>query len=110
VKTVFFVKTLWYAASLFLSTFGGFKKSRVLMTGVSPVNKTCKHTFKAENKHLVCQMHRYRKSQNRLLKVCCVPATSTGLPTVSFFFSFLFFVAVANYSTNKANKAGGMRH
>ena len=30
--------------------------------------------------------HRYRKSQNRLLKICCVPATSAGLP-----FSFLFF-------------------
>ncbi len=36
--------------------------------------------------------HRYRKSQNRLLKVCCVPATSAGLPRVSFFFSFLFFL------------------
>ncbi len=49
--------------------------------------------------------HRYRKSHNRLLKVCCVPATSAGLPRISFFFSF--FVAVAIYSTNKANKAGG---
>ncbi len=29
--------------------------------------------------------------QNRLLKVCYVPATSAGLPRVSFFFSFLFF-------------------
>ncbi len=28
--------------------------------------------------------------QNRLLKVCYVPATSAGLPRVSFFFSFLF--------------------
>jgi hypothetical protein len=27
--------------------------------------------------------------QNRLLKVCYVPATSGGLPRVSFFFSFL---------------------
>ena len=36
--------------------------------------------------------HRYRKSQNRLLKVCCVPATSAGLPMVSFFFSFLFLL------------------
>jgi hypothetical protein len=26
--------------------------------------------------------------QNRMLKVCYVPATSTGLPRVSFFFSF----------------------
>ncbi len=50
--------------------------------------------------------HRYRKSQNRLLKVCCVPATSAGLPRVSFFF---FVVAVALYSTNQANKAGSMR-
>jgi len=24
--------------------------------------------------------------QNRLLKICCVPATSAGLPMVSFFF------------------------
>ncbi len=39
--------------------------------------------------------HRYRKSQNRLLKVCCVPATSAGLPRISFFFPF--FVAVAIY-------------
>jgi hypothetical protein len=53
--------------------------------------------------------NRYRMSQNRLLKVCCVPATSAGLPRVSFFFPFLFFVAVAIYSTNKANKAGGTR-
>ncbi len=36
--------------------------------------------------------HRYRKSQNRLLKVCCVPATSASLPRVSFFFSFLFLL------------------
>ncbi len=48
--------------------------------------------------------------QNRLLKICCLAATSASLPRVSFFFSFLFFVAVAIYSTNKANKAGGMRH
>jgi hypothetical protein len=50
-------------------------------------------------------MHRYQKSQNRLLNVCCVHTTSAGLPRVSFFFSF--FVAAAIYSTNKANKAGG---
>jgi hypothetical protein len=30
--------------------------------------------------------------QNRLLKICYVPATSDGLPRVSFFFSFLFLV------------------
>ncbi len=36
-----------------------------------------------------CREHRYRKSQNRLLEVCCVPATSAFLPRVSFFFSFL---------------------
>jgi len=50
--------------------------------------------------------HRYQKSQNRLLKACCMPATRAGLPRVrSFFFSFLFFVAVVIYSTNEANKA-----
>ncbi len=48
--------------------------------------------------------------QNRLLKVSCVPNTSASLPRVSFFFSFLFFVAAAINSTNEANKAGGMRH
>jgi hypothetical protein len=30
--------------------------------------------------------------QNRLLKVCYMPATSAGLPKVSFFFSFLFLL------------------
>ncbi len=30
--------------------------------------------------------------QNRLLKVCYVPATSAGLPRISFFFSFLFLL------------------
>jgi hypothetical protein len=30
--------------------------------------------------------------QNRLLMVSYVPATNAGLPRVSFFFSFLFFV------------------
>jgi hypothetical protein len=30
--------------------------------------------------------------QNRFLKVCYVPATSAGLPRVSFFFSFLFLL------------------
>ncbi len=44
--------------------------------------------------------------QNRLLKVCYVPATSAGLPRVSFFFSFLFVAAAIN-GTNEANKAGG---
>jgi hypothetical protein len=42
--------------------------------------------------------------QNRLLKVCYVPATSASLPRVSFFFSFLFFVAAAINSTNETNK------
>ncbi len=46
--------------------------------------------------------------QNRLLKVCHLPATSARLPRVSFFFSFLFVVAAAINSTNEANKAGGM--
>jgi hypothetical protein len=40
----------------------------------------------------LCTSHRYRKSQNRLLKVCFVPATSAILPRVSFFFSFLFLL------------------
>jgi hypothetical protein len=48
--------------------------------------------------------------QNRLLKVCYAPATSAGLPRVSFFFSFLFFVAAAINSTNEANKAGCTHH
>ncbi len=48
--------------------------------------------------------------QNRLLKVCYMPVTSAGLPRVSFFFSFLFFVAAAINSTNEANKAGGTCH
>ena len=42
----------------------------------------------------VTKIHRYQKSQNRLLNVCCVPATSTSLPRVSFFFSFLFLLSV----------------
>jgi hypothetical protein len=37
--------------------------------------------------------------QNRLLKVCYVPATSANLPRVNFFFSF--FVAAAIDSTNE---------
>ncbi len=41
--------------------------------------------------------------QNRLLKVCYVPATSAGLPRL------LLFAAAIN-CTNKANKAGGMCH
>ncbi len=43
--------------------------------------------------------------QNRLLNVCYVPATSAGLPRVS----FSFFVPAAINSTNEANKAGGTR-
>ena len=35
----------------------------------------------------ICEPHRYRKSLNRLLKVCYVPATSADL--IAFFFSFL---------------------
>jgi hypothetical protein len=34
-----------------------------------------------------------------------VPATSAGLPRVSFFFSSLFFAAAAIDSTNEAKKA-----
>ncbi len=46
--------------------------------------------------------HRYRKSLNRLLKVCYVPAISAVLIT---FFSSFFVVAIN--STNEANKAAG---
>ena len=46
-------------------------------------------------------IHRYRKSPNRLLKVCYVPATSASLPRVSF---SSFLVAAAIDSTNEANK------
>jgi hypothetical protein len=43
---------------------------------------------------------------NRLLKVCYVPATSAGLPRLSFVFFFSFFAAAIN-STDEGNKAGG---
>ncbi len=43
------------------------------------------------------------KTKKRLLKVCYVPATSTGLPR-------LLFSAAAINSTNETNKAGGTRH
>ncbi len=42
--------------------------------------------------------------QNRLLKVCYVPASA---PVLIGFFSFF---ALAINSTNEANKAGGTRH
>jgi hypothetical protein len=44
------------------------------------------------------------KRKNRLLKVCYVPSTSA-----TFLAFFSFFLAVANNSTNEANKAGGTR-
>jgi hypothetical protein len=46
--------------------------------------------------------HRYRKSLNRLLMVCYVPATSAIL--IAFFSCFF---AEAINSTNEANKAAG---
>jgi len=46
--------------------------------------------------------------QNRLLKVCYVPATRTGLPRVSFFFSFLFLLLWL--LTVQTNKAGSTCH
>ena len=55
--------------------------------------------------NLAGSIHRYRKSLNRLLKVCYVPATSAV--SIAFFSSF--FAAAIN-STNEANKAAGMRH
>ncbi len=48
--------------------------------------------------------HRYRKTKNRMLKVCYVAATSAGLPRL---FSF-FYVAIN--SNKEANKAGRMCH
>ncbi len=45
--------------------------------------------------------------QNRLLKVCYVPATSACLPRLLFIY---LFIAVAINSTNDANKAGGTHH
>ncbi len=39
----------------------------------------------------VCNIY-IESLKNRLLKVCYVPATSTGLPRVSVFFSFLFLL------------------
>ncbi len=47
----------------------------------------------------------HTERQNRLLKVCYVPAIST-----TFLDFFLFFLAVVINSTNEANKAGGMSH
>jgi hypothetical protein len=46
------------------------------------------------------------KDKNRLLKFCYVPATSAVHNSPLFY----FFFAVAIYSTNEANKAGGTRH
>ncbi len=54
----------------------------------------------------VSYKHKYRKTKNRLLKVCYVPATSARLPRLLFF----FFFGVAVNSTNEANKAGGTCH
>jgi hypothetical protein len=45
--------------------------------------------------------------QNRLLKVCYVPATTLLGPVLIGFFSLIFAVAIN--STNEANKAGGTR-
>jgi hypothetical protein len=49
-KTVFFVNYVWNATSLFLSAIVGLKKSGVLTTGVSVVNKTCNQTSETVNK------------------------------------------------------------
>ncbi len=46
--------------------------------------------------------HKYRKTKNRMLKVCYVPATSARLPRL-----FPFFYVAVN-STKEANKAGRM--
>jgi hypothetical protein len=48
--------------------------------------------------------HRYRKSLNRLLKVCYVPK----VVVITVFIAFFSFFAAAINSTNKANKAAGI--
>jgi hypothetical protein len=48
-----------------------------------------KHNINIWDKSLLSNID-IKSLQNKLLKVCCVPATSAGLPRVSFFFSFLF--------------------
>jgi hypothetical protein len=57
-----------------------------------------------ENSSFLDWGHRYRKSLNRLLKVCHVPATSAVF--IAFFSSFF---AAAIYNSNEANKAAGIR-
>jgi hypothetical protein len=44
----FLCQYVWHDASLFFSTFVGLKKSQVLMTRVSLVNKTCKFILYAK--------------------------------------------------------------
>ncbi len=53
-KTSAFVWNVWHAGSLFLLTFGSFKKSCILMTRVSLVNKTCKYSSWIGNKKILC--------------------------------------------------------
>jgi len=59
-----------------------------------PSSRRCRRTpDQSFTSALVCSDRLDIESlQNRLLKVCCVPATSAGLPRVSFFFSFLFLL------------------
>ncbi len=49
-ETVFFVNDVWNATSLFLSAIVSLKKSGVLTTGVSVVNKTRNQTSETGNK------------------------------------------------------------
>ncbi len=56
---------------------------------------------------LLSQSHRYRKSLNRLLKVCYVLATSAGLKRLTFFFFFclLWPLTVLMMQTRQAVRA-----
>jgi hypothetical protein len=49
--------------------------------------------------------HRYRKMKNRLLKVCYVPATSTGLPRLLFSSFFMRPLTVVMKQTRQAGCA-----
>jgi len=53
--------------------------------------QTIAYIFKGVLFHQVADID-IESIQNRLLKVCYVPATRASLPRVSFFFSFLFLL------------------
>jgi hypothetical protein len=78
-----------------------FKQKSSILTNLSP-RPILSHSLRRKpffssvfivtKTFFICLSHRYRKFQNRLLKACCVPATSTGLPRVSFYFHFIFLL------------------